>query len=409
MPLLTIADRLTKFSGEDYMILQRCERPFRARFAWVGSFVLLIFIGCFLSCTYAIYSLFERNWLLSIPIGLFFGWMVVNIYLLLLYTLTPSNLITGAKEEKMGVLSFTLRILFIMLLAVILAKPISVWFFDGYLQKDVTQYKKELLSKHLVQADSLIIEQEKSLVTRYTQDIGFVINNQLSSNADLANAVLLKVGRDSLYLKQLNLIQQKVNQLAKQPRKNRAALMSLKEDQYITTQAVYEDDVRFLTELNRENLSIPPTLKIDSLNHELAKGVIALIEKKRYSQESLAALLDRTSFFIYKTKVVSGNYLLSWLIDFGVILVFFLPVLWKHKERKLLRYYAIRSRIEKQIVIDEYETFKHQYALTMKRVTGKDIEFYEPFADPPFNTIRKKDAKELKPQEDFLNKVYGVG
>ena len=46
-------------SGEDNFILKRCKKRIQIRFAFIGFFVVLIFVGCFLSATLFTLSLFE--------------------------------------------------------------------------------------------------------------------------------------------------------------------------------------------------------------------------------------------------------------------------------------------------------------------------------------------------------------
>ena len=51
---------LWKFSGEDEYIIEQCENgKSQNRFAFIGLFVIGIFIGCFISATAFMYEVFE--------------------------------------------------------------------------------------------------------------------------------------------------------------------------------------------------------------------------------------------------------------------------------------------------------------------------------------------------------------
>jgi len=73
---------LYTWSGEDNSILKTCNEGIQNRFALIGFFVLTIFVGCFLSASFFTYNLFEGARWISLPIGLIWSAMLVNIYLL---------------------------------------------------------------------------------------------------------------------------------------------------------------------------------------------------------------------------------------------------------------------------------------------------------------------------------------
>lgn len=125
-------------SGEDNYILKRCNWSIQKRFALIGCFVLLIFIGCFFSATLFTFSLFEGFLLFDVLFGIIWGAIIANIYLLLLHTISPAIIPLSAKmntkkinyniENKSSFfsLSMALRIIFMILLAVIIAQPLNI-------------------------------------------------------------------------------------------------------------------------------------------------------------------------------------------------------------------------------------------------------------------------------------------
>lgn len=125
-------------SGEDNYILKSCNWGIQKRFALIGFFVMLIFIGCFFSATLFTFSLLDGAILFDVFFGIICGTIIVNIYLLLLYTISPTIIPLSVKKSKKKInhkienrssfftLSMGLRIGFILLLAIIIAQPFNI-------------------------------------------------------------------------------------------------------------------------------------------------------------------------------------------------------------------------------------------------------------------------------------------
>jgi len=129
-----------KFSGDDYTIIRTCDANVQNRFAAIGTFVSLIFVLCFVSSYFTFTQLFQ-SYLLGIPAGLFFAFMITNIYLLLLYTLSKHML--PHTERLVGrLVSRAIRLIFICFIAVVVSKPIEVLVFSIPLQNDLDNYKR---------------------------------------------------------------------------------------------------------------------------------------------------------------------------------------------------------------------------------------------------------------------------
>lgn len=126
---------LCKLSGEDVAIIDQCNRKIRIKFTWIGSFVLVILICCFLSAMFFVDNMFHSVFL-DITIGLVWSSIVTNMYVLLLYTITPTLLpVRDRRKEKGKIASYQtfnfsfsmiLRILMMVLLAIITAQPLNV-------------------------------------------------------------------------------------------------------------------------------------------------------------------------------------------------------------------------------------------------------------------------------------------
>jgi hypothetical protein len=130
-----IRDRLCKFSGEDFSIIKKCDLNIQFYFSLIGCFVLAILICCFISAYLFTDSLFH-NPIQDIGIAVIWGFIVTNLYVLLLYTISPAILPISIKnnnnlkvfksiDTSINV-SFFLRIILLIILAIIIAQPLNV-------------------------------------------------------------------------------------------------------------------------------------------------------------------------------------------------------------------------------------------------------------------------------------------
>lgn len=153
---------LCTFSGDDYSIIKQCnDKKIQYRFMAIGVFVTAIFALCFISCYFTFSKLIKNN-LISIPIGLFFSYMITNIYLLLLYTLSKNTF--PCKTDKAAQLfSVSLRIIFICFIAIVVSKPLETIAFSDKLKVEIEQYKKEQIIKYTQSTTAYFNEETKNL------------------------------------------------------------------------------------------------------------------------------------------------------------------------------------------------------------------------------------------------------
>jgi hypothetical protein len=140
-------------SGDDLSIIEKCKFSTRARFTWIGILVFLVFSICFISCYFAFKQLFQNNYI-GIPIGIFFSWMITNIYLLLLYTLTKSSL-PYAKSKLTRTISVTIRVFFVIFIAIIISKPIESLLFNNRLNFEIDSFKTKKLAEYTLSTEEL--------------------------------------------------------------------------------------------------------------------------------------------------------------------------------------------------------------------------------------------------------------
>lgn len=125
-------NNLCKLSGEDYSLIRVSNEKIQLYFTLIGLFVFLILLFCFLSALSFTEHLFH-NILADIGIGIIWGFTVTNLYVLILYTITPSLL--PVKDKKKGKqpsitfefnLSMFIRIVLVILLSIITAQPLNI-------------------------------------------------------------------------------------------------------------------------------------------------------------------------------------------------------------------------------------------------------------------------------------------
>jgi hypothetical protein len=124
-----LRDSLCKFSGEDFTIIRECEEKIQFYFSLIGGFVLAILVCCFVSAYLFTDSLFHSP-IQDIGIALIWGFIVTNLYVLLLYTISPRllplNLEKYSQHDSVITISYIYRISLIIILAVIIAQPLNV-------------------------------------------------------------------------------------------------------------------------------------------------------------------------------------------------------------------------------------------------------------------------------------------
>lgn len=149
------------FSGEDDYIIRKCEAGIQISFALIGLFVMLIFIGCWASASLFMSHLFEDSKWMSGFVGIIWALLVTNLYLLLLYTISPAILpiarhekgkkiiLRKSETEKAGspesafTSSFIFRLSLITLLGVIVTQPFNVFIFSNS-SKESEKYAETL-------------------------------------------------------------------------------------------------------------------------------------------------------------------------------------------------------------------------------------------------------------------------
>lgn len=126
-----VLNKFIVFSGEDYQIINKCNASTRVQFAFIGFLVFIILCFCFFSAYLFTDSLFHLP-IQDFGIAIVWGAIITNMYVLLLYTISPTILPVKNKIDTYQIgyrinASLIIRLLIIIVIAVITAQPISVF------------------------------------------------------------------------------------------------------------------------------------------------------------------------------------------------------------------------------------------------------------------------------------------
>jgi hypothetical protein len=152
---------LCRLSGEDAWIILHAETDLDVvgKFSVIGGLVLIIFFLSVYSSVHFLVNLLNGGHLFAITIGLFWGCMIANIYYLLLFTVTPP-ILKGREHAERGVpkevttekkllsrVSLMFRLLFVILLAIVIAQPWLVTIFNTsrWIEQDRREYRAEFI------------------------------------------------------------------------------------------------------------------------------------------------------------------------------------------------------------------------------------------------------------------------
>lgn len=145
-----------------------------------------------------------------------------------------------------------------------------------------------------------------------------------------------------------------------------------------------------LSELQKEDLS--------KLNFSLEE----LLNKIEVLKTNANNKIKNSDYFTKRVIIASTKYPSSWLICGVIILCFSLPVGLIYTISSDDEYYALKRHHDEALVKYHYEIFIKKYSETFKKKFNiENIQFYEPWQDPPFRTKRIEKKIALQ-QNDFF-------
>lgn len=439
---------LCTFSGEDNFIIKRCSTAIQITFALIGAFVIAVFIGCFTSAYEFFNSLFQGNFFISFPIGIIWALLITNMYLLLLYTVSPAILPTKNKKginNNFFTTSMFFRMSFISLLAIIIAQPLNVLFFNSSVHASVQKHIQEEKTKMVIIADSLLIKNEVTLFKDFNKKINLSCSNderlKIQKNLSIINA---KIISDQTFINKSKILFKKLNNLENKAwlnSKEDALKSQILNDLSILTNDEILSDETFLNDIEKTQISNQLLVAdFDKYKANLKEA----INKKNDNYQKLNYLLSQSNFYIKRIQLILFENSFSWIVTIAICLLFLLPIYFKYKVRDKTGFYDQKIEIEKRIVLDEYSKFKKNYSKLLQRNIVKYnyksleelkeylsklrlinisnfktieehikeeykeevVSKYEYWADNPFRTISKFDHKKLAKEEDFLKTIY---
>lgn len=417
-------------SGEDDSIIRNCSKTIQLRFALIGFFVLLIFFGCFLSATFFTYSLFQGSTLVSIPMGIIWGAVVANIYLLLLYTISPKLLpvafrnINGqtvdnrenTNETRFFTPSMLFRLGLMTLLAIIIAQPLNVLVLSKSVESSIEKYKTVQKIKMFIVANKASIENEIEHYTEFNNKIKYQLSEtdslQVAKQITLLNE---KVTKDKNFQFQSSKLLNDLKKIDGSLFLNKQ--LEIKRERLIEIlNRLLDDEIEsdnlFVT--NIESITIN-NLKIKSYFDIYKSNLIKTINLKNDNSNALNKLLNKSNFYIKTIQLLLDKNPLSWILTLFICSIFILPIRFKYKVRDVSKklfnvdykdntemqrlrseivnttnfnwlenklkniiitdlrtsdYYFKRMVIEHKIILEEYEKTKkiHSEILTQKMV-----------------------------------------
>lgn len=171
----------------------------------------------------------------------------------------------------------------------------------------------------------------------------------------------------------------------------------------VNQQLYFNDINKLLSDKNRYQ-AMPYS---QTLVAEIAKIDTALyLIDQRIAMANLKAKnnISGSNFFI-KRIAFAGKYFTAKIVVFLIVVLFFAPIVLIYSISGTSRYYSLKKKNDKNLVLKEYALFKARYSLLFERKYQlQNIVFYEPFLDPPFNTVRKPQPNYLS-QADFFNNL----
>lgn len=370
-------------SGEDNFILKKCSSKIQKRFALIGSFVLIIFTGCFFSATFFTYLLFEGAKWVSIPIGLMWGAVISNLYLLLLHTISPEIIPLSSKKKKQhrnstnifSVFTFSmcLRLVFMILLAIIIAQPLNVFICSNSVQNSIEKHKIIERVKLFTISNKELIKQELINQKEFNKKTVYQINEQLEPLAqnqiDLINN---KINGDEKFIELSSKLIAKIDTvdqnlvLSQKETQKRIKLLAQLENLLNNELA---SDANFISDF--ESTSINGSLQKEYEKYR--NNLIQLVTEKTENYNELNVLLNKSNFYVKTIQLLLFENPASWFITLLVCLAFLLPIYFKYNTRKLSSKLFNKNNNEEVIKLREELINTKHYEWLENKIKSIDI------------------------------------
>lgn len=450
--------KLTAFSGEDGYVLKQCPTSLRIHFAIIGFFVVLIFIGCFISATTFTFSLFNENPFISVPFGVLWASIITVIYLLLLYTISPPTLpskyksnnkdviVNDEDHNKFFTISMVLRISFMTLLAIIIAQPLNVYFLSNNIESSLDKFKQLQKANMTITADSLFVQEELKAKADFEKYASVKLSSkEFEIVKEKVSQIDNKVSLDGMFITKAY---QLLDSITKYQNNNLFVLKNKKQDSIVNELNILlnievQSDYDYQIELGEMTT---PNIKIVNEFNIYKNQLDKIISNKIENNNKLEDLISKSNFYIQKIKILLNENIFSWIITLLVIGVFLLPIRMKYLVRNK-GFYKKKTEIEERLVKEAYDDFTKIFSKTLEHkinavngevfkrleislttlkvinpekynyhlkeikaeLKSEKIDFYENWKNPPFRTIRFTDKTKFNSEKEFLELLYKNG
>lgn len=197
---------LWALSGEDKYIIRESPESVQNRFTRISMIVVVIGLVCFTGSFAFFEYAFDLPAMFEFFLALFVAVVIGNLYVLLLYTITPlifENRKSQPSHQQKYTLfgAFTIRIFFIVLIATSIAQPIGVLALSKYTDKPIEEYKRKYFLEALDGSVSAIAASETSRaeLTRQMEAERRVVSSLLDSSHFFVQRVRILSGSNAWY------------------------------------------------------------------------------------------------------------------------------------------------------------------------------------------------------------------
>ncbi|WP_282050230.1 DUF4407 domain-containing protein [Maribacter aquivivus] len=179
----------------------------------------------------------------------------------------------------------------------------------------------------------------------------------------------------------------------------------------IQTAAYFDDEIASNNQelIRQKQLLADGRIKNNSNRVELleAKKAKLLLDKKILIVDT-ENRIDASPHYVRGLILLNYKFPWVWIISIGFLILFLTPLFLKYFISRSSSYDIVRSELNRDIILDEYDNFKKQFPLLFQNSIGKRIELEERFEDPPFNQIPRTITRNTGTELDFMNYLNGL-
>ncbi len=323
-PINKIELFINYLSGEDGVLLQKNKRTTPFVLKIVGLVVLGLFFLTFYSLYIFVNTIIEHVFL-SVFLAGVFTFIFSQLYIFILYTLTPKLL--PNKENLSPYFKFFkyftwlypatwLRIFLVGLFSFLIAQPLIHRTFSGSVLNALQDYKKIELAQFILDIDSASVNRQSKDLVAYDTTFKYKAFDSLQFSR-----IKSKVKNDALVLKQgleANALYKSAQSKSEEKFNSNTLLYAASEIQL--------SDYEFLNDTVFKNLKFTPYQKMDSLYFNQFKFEV---NKRIKNAEIGQVAISNNTYYFKVLKLIYQELFVAVLFLVGCMFLFFIPLLLK--------------------------------------------------------------------------------